>query len=207
MWIASSLRLVGLRAHVRSWIRDEAVAIRHLHFRQSLRIHDVVVANDGVEIQDVGRDRIDLGWFQETRFVERHRAIDVVPQRRGIWPEAADGLEGPRGCKSSLPANENRAHVALRLWPVTSRTLCGEHLASGCDSTRTFRQARAIRRYRRAEFANFLWAGRPSDGERRGLRRERSRCRQHREHREDDRATPPHWSPSRPRGLSRISFR
>src|SRR5262245_47857738 len=136
MWIASSLRLVGLRAHVRSWIRDEAVAIRHLHFGQSLRIHDVVVANDGVEVQDIGRDRIDLGWFQETRFVERHRAIDVVPQRRGIWPEAADGLEGPRCSKSSLPANEDRAHVALRLGPLTPRPWAANPPRSAATGTR-----------------------------------------------------------------------
>src|SRR5262249_17553365 len=108
------------------------------------------------------------------------------------WPEAADGLEGPRCSKTSLPANEDRAHVALRPWSVTSRTLCGEHLASGCDSTRTFRQAGAIRRYRGAEIADFLRAGRPSDAEPGCLRRERSRRRQHRERREDDRATPPH---------------
>src|SRR5262249_2288863 len=152
----ASLRIVRLRAHVRSWIRDKAVAIRHLHFGQSLRIHDVVVANDAVEVQDIGGYRIDLGWFQETRFVEWHRGIDVVPQRRGIWPEAADGLEGPRCSKSSLPANEDRAHVALRPWSVTSRTLCGEHLASGCDSSGTFRQAGAIRSYRGAEIADFL---------------------------------------------------
>ena len=45
---------------VRTRIADEAIAIRHPHLRQSLRIHHFVLSNNLVERENVGRDGMDL---------------------------------------------------------------------------------------------------------------------------------------------------
>ena len=45
--------LLGIAAH-------KTVAVRELHFRQGFGIHHVAVANDFIEGEDVGRERVDF---------------------------------------------------------------------------------------------------------------------------------------------------
>src|SRR5258705_11278594 len=49
-----------LFAHVRARIRDEAVAVRHPDFRQALGIHDAVVRNNAVDVEDECDDGVHL---------------------------------------------------------------------------------------------------------------------------------------------------
>src|ERR1043166_6575783 len=60
----------------------ELARVRHLHLRQRLRIHYIVLANDFVDREDVGRQRVDLIVGQRLRRRVRHRASNDVEQGR-----------------------------------------------------------------------------------------------------------------------------
>src|SRR5262245_52430455 len=76
------------------WERDdEAVPIRHLHLRQRLGIHHIVLADDPVEEQDIGGGRVDVVRAEQLAWrVERHGASREIEYRRGMPPEVADRL-------------------------------------------------------------------------------------------------------------------
>jgi len=38
----------------------KAVAVRHLHLRQRLRVHRIGLADDAIQLEDIGGDRINL---------------------------------------------------------------------------------------------------------------------------------------------------
>ena len=39
---------------------DESVTVRHLHLGQGLRVHHRILADNAVQLKDVGADRVDL---------------------------------------------------------------------------------------------------------------------------------------------------
>ena len=70
---------------------DEAVAVRHLHLWQRLRVHGVVLADQLVEREDVGGQRVDL--VDGAAFVEGAALQQAVPAtRQRLW--AASDYEG-----------------------------------------------------------------------------------------------------------------
>src|SRR3954454_1789226 len=72
-------------------IADETVAVGHSHLRQRLCVHGDVLADDAVEVEEIGTHRVDLLVLERKRIGERHRASDIVEDRRGVWPIAAHG--------------------------------------------------------------------------------------------------------------------
>ena len=40
----------NLFPHIRSGVRHEAVAVRHLHLRQALGIHHLIISDDAIEV-------------------------------------------------------------------------------------------------------------------------------------------------------------
>src|SRR5262249_48162450 len=52
--------------------RVKSVSVWHPHFREGLCIEDSILANNAVELQDIGDHRVDLVIGQRFRFVERH---------------------------------------------------------------------------------------------------------------------------------------
>ena len=71
---------------------DEVVVVRHLHLRQGLRIHRLILRDQVVGREQVSADRIDLVVAQRMRRRPRHGATDIVEQRRRIGPEIGDRL-------------------------------------------------------------------------------------------------------------------
>ena len=62
---------------------DEIVPVRHLHLRQGLGVHHLVLADDLVEREDVGGERVKLVVGQRFRDREGHRpAHDVACRNR-----------------------------------------------------------------------------------------------------------------------------
>src|SRR6202030_2927763 len=57
---------------------DEIVPVGHLHFGQSLRVHHIIVADELVEREKIGGQRIDFVVFQRMRRVVRHGAAHEV---------------------------------------------------------------------------------------------------------------------------------
>src|SRR5260370_15131540 len=60
---------------------DEAVPVRHLHFRQGLGVHRLVIADDLVAGENIGGQRIDLVAGQRLRLRPWHRAPCEVEDR------------------------------------------------------------------------------------------------------------------------------
>ena len=60
---------------IRPGIGDEAVAVRHLHFRQALGVHHGIFCDDAVEVQDVRDDRVDFRRLQQSR-ADRTASLD-----------------------------------------------------------------------------------------------------------------------------------
>src|SRR4051812_11645726 len=77
-----------VRWDVRPWIADEAVPVRHLHSRERRLIQHVMLADDAVQKQEIGRRLVDLIRCQRAGMIEWHRAADVVPDGGRVRPVA-----------------------------------------------------------------------------------------------------------------------
>ena len=125
--------------------------------------------------------RVHFRRLQQTRLIERHGAIDVIPHRRGIGPVAAHGLEGLRACASvPRPPTSAGPTRSFCLLPVAFGAPRRENLPPCRDRPRAFRQSASVRRNRCAQVANLLRRRRPSDSVLRRLRRQRGGASQHR---------------------------
>ena len=58
--------------------------IWHLHLRQTLGVHYLVLGDDTVQVKQIGRQRVDLIGGEASLLIERHAAIDVIPNRRPV---------------------------------------------------------------------------------------------------------------------------
>src|SRR5207248_1443438 len=77
-------------------IRDEPLAVRHHDLRQARGVDDLILANDAVHVEYVGDGCVDLRRLEQSWLIERHRPVDVVPERRRIGPVAADRFQRAR---------------------------------------------------------------------------------------------------------------
>jgi hypothetical protein len=119
------------------------------------------------------RFSVHVGHRQAARLIERHCPVDVIPQRRRVWPEAADRFERTRRAQRASSADEPRADVAFAGRSVAARALGGEQLAPGRDRSRARRQALAVRRDGRSQLADLFGCWRTADAERGRLRSQR----------------------------------
>src|SRR5882724_13099094 len=71
---------------------DESVPVRHLYFRQRLRVHLIVLADEFVKRQNVRGQSVDLVVGESLWLLPRHRAACKVEEGRGIRPKVGDGL-------------------------------------------------------------------------------------------------------------------
>src|SRR5882724_6912376 len=72
--------------------RDKPVPVRHSHLGQRLRIDHIVQPDDPVEIEDIGRYRVDFVRGERFRLLEWHCATDIVEQCCCIGPETSHSL-------------------------------------------------------------------------------------------------------------------
>src|SRR5215470_3339573 len=72
--------------------QDEVVPVWHLYLRQGFCVHDVVLADQLVEGENVSSERVDLAVSERTRRVIRHRPADVVENRGSVSVVVGDGL-------------------------------------------------------------------------------------------------------------------
>src|SRR3984957_9650888 len=72
--------------------RDEPVPVRHSHLGQRLRIDHTVRSDDPVEIEDMGRYRVDFVRGKRFRLLEWHCATDIVEQCCCIGPKTSHSL-------------------------------------------------------------------------------------------------------------------
>ena len=71
-------------------VGDEPVAVRHLDPRQGGRVHDVLLADDAVAVEQVGGHGIHLVGCEGAGVIVRLCPADVAPQRGGVLPKAPD---------------------------------------------------------------------------------------------------------------------
>src|SRR5262245_25254635 len=71
---------------------DESVPVRHFYFRQRLRVHLIVLADEFVERQNVRGQSVDLVVGESLWLLPRHRPARKVEDGRGIGPEVGNGL-------------------------------------------------------------------------------------------------------------------
>src|SRR5579864_4725908 len=95
--------MLGLLPHIRPRIRHKAVAVRHLHLGQTLGVHHLIGRDDAVKIENIRYQRVYFRRLQQTRLVERHRPIDVIPHRRRVGPIAPYRLERLRCRERACP--------------------------------------------------------------------------------------------------------
>ena len=104
---------------VRAGIGDEAAAVRHLDPRQRAGVDPVVFADDVVEVEHVGDHRVDFVRRERAGLVERHGAVDVVPQGGGGRPEAAHRLPRLLAGQQPLSAGQGVVRPLAPGGPVT----------------------------------------------------------------------------------------
>ena len=75
-------------------VADEFVAVRHLDCGKRLRVERRVRRQQTIEVENIGRDGINVVVTQGLRRILRHRAADVIKQGRRVRPITADGTTG-----------------------------------------------------------------------------------------------------------------
>ena len=146
--VEQALDADGLRGrgrNVRTRIGHEPVPVRHLDARQRRGVDPVLLADEIVEEEHVGDRGVDLVRRQRSGLVERHGAVDVVPQRGGRRPVAAHGLARLVGRQQALSPGQPVVRplgaggaVARGATAVVHRPPLGRGRAAG-------RQLRALR--------------------------------------------------------------
>ena len=66
-----ALRLWRCLPHIGSWVGHEPVAVRHLDQRQGFRVHDVLLADDAIDVEEVGGHRVRLVGREGAGVVEQ----------------------------------------------------------------------------------------------------------------------------------------
>src|SRR3569623_107148 len=117
-------------------VGNEAVAIRHRHLRQGLRVHHLGRLDDLAFREDVSDHAVDLIVGQRARRTEWHRSLDVIEQRRGIGPVAFDSLDRRFARERTttaeqLIATDSLRRIALQLVAVTGGAVLGKDGCSG----------------------------------------------------------------------------
>src|SRR5262249_22909113 len=152
---------------VRPPIRDEAVCVWHSHFRQCLRVKDGLPGYDVVDIKKEGHDRVHLIGSEALRRSKRHGATNVVENRRGIGPIAANGPHWSRRSKRPPTASEliEAFRRVLPLLTVARRTLLRVNSLALLNGASTRRQSQAIGSHVHVPSANLIWRGGGADAE------------------------------------------
>ena len=134
----------------------------------------IVGPDDAVEIEDVGRHRVEFVAGQRFRLLERHRAPDVVEQRRRVGPVAADRLyRRLAGRERTDAADERIVRAARALLAVAGLALRGVDRFALRGGAAAGRKACAIRAD--ADVPGRDVGGRDRLSELRGLRQRGSR--------------------------------
>src|SRR5262249_680477 len=83
----SALKLLGIARE-----RDEPVPVRHSYLRQRLRIDHIARSNKPVEIENIGRYRVDFVRSERFRLLKWHCATDIVEQCCCVGPKTSHSL-------------------------------------------------------------------------------------------------------------------
>src|SRR3990167_7370541 len=84
--------------------RKESIPIRHLDFRKTLGVHDVVLFDDFIAIEQKGGHSIHLVGAERSFLFWRHGTVDIVPDRRRKRPVTPHGPHGVRGVERAFAA-------------------------------------------------------------------------------------------------------
>ena len=103
------------------WINpDEVISVGNLHLGQGLGIDDIGFADNSVQVQDIGRQRIDFLVRQGFWRAPRHRPPHIIKNDRSVGPVA----NSPVSWKRTQPANERTCgDVGYRFVGITSAFL------------------------------------------------------------------------------------
>src|ERR1700733_2038821 len=125
---ASATRHACRILDVGPWVAGEHASIRHLDRAQGAGVERRIGRKQTIQTEDVGGDGIDIIVAERLRRVLRHRAANIVEQRRGIGPVTADRLDRLRRRDSALAADQPIADTTLTLLAMTGHALLLEHL-------------------------------------------------------------------------------
>lgn len=144
---------------VGSGVGDEAVSIRHFHFRHRLGVQNLALTNDAVKIQDVSSNGIHFTWGKGARLLLRHRSIDIVPHTSCIGPVTADGDQRRVAFQRPQSACYRRI-LSVPFSMLTMATRAPRDINVATLSCRPFawRQPRAGRKYRNITSSKFFWS-------------------------------------------------
>ena len=112
----AALCVSGLPSRAHQAVRGrEAVAVGHPAPAAASRwSSDRVGGQDVVEVQHVGGQRVDLVGGERLRRGERHRAADVVPQRRRVVELAAGRAHRLVGCRACRRRRRSAGSCSIR---------------------------------------------------------------------------------------------
>src|SRR5439155_19544916 len=135
-------------------------AVRHLDQRQSLGVHDVLLADNAVAVEEVGSHRVHLVGREGAGVVERLRPADVAPERGGVLPEASNRPDGLVGGQRTLAADEAAVLRVLTRLAVTGGAPLFENRLAEHGGAAARRQALAIGGEGESPVLAFLGTGR-----------------------------------------------
>src|SRR5262245_24723339 len=105
--------------------RRKPIAIWHPNPRQGLGVNHLVIADDAIELQNIGYHGIDFVIAQRLRVIKRHGAAHVVKNSRRVWPETPNCLDWHLIARERLtPADQRIIRPSGSLLAVTGKALC-----------------------------------------------------------------------------------
>src|SRR5690242_11953220 len=108
---------------------DKRIPVRHFHIRKAVAVSDEIIWHEVIQVQDIGRDRIDLIGGQRVRRREGHRTVDIIPQGRCERPVRADARR--RSVSFERTSSDPRiAALTLAKGTVARRALIGEEVGA-----------------------------------------------------------------------------
>src|SRR5215208_2041925 len=84
-----------------------------------------MLADDAVQIEEVRRHGINLLVRERAGLIERLRPVDIAPQRRGVRPIAANGLDGFVRGQRAAAADERTVFPIVPVRAMTRGAACG----------------------------------------------------------------------------------
>src|SRR6187549_2719568 len=159
-WVLGS-RVLWTR-HVRPWVWDKPVAVRHLDGGKCCGIEHSLLSDDAVLMEQPGRDRIDLLRRERLRGIEGHRSMNVIIEGCGVRPITPYGFQRCRG-RQRLSPPDQPIHWSFRPRGTMALRAFGRiHCCTLRNGTAAGRQPCAIRSDIDLPRTNVFGSGRPA---------------------------------------------
>src|SRR6266851_10443177 len=140
---------------------NESITIRHLNFRQRLRVQHVIFFDDIALGEDERGKSVYLICGERSTLTPRHRAVDKVPNRSRVRPvtsNASDGFKRGQCLRVGYATYHARAYLgAFTVRAVAYRAFCGKDRGAVLGASLSRRESLPVRSGRNIPGLNFLF--------------------------------------------------